>query len=85
MIVKIKTWEQMEKEFGLTYHGYINIEEKFTRFMNKLLPSNRVINVEKDNHNNYYYIWYSDSYTYHITDEMIEKVLDPEKDPMYFI
>ena len=84
MYVKIKTWKQMEKEVGLTYYGYINTEKKFTHLLDELLPSDRVINVEKDNHNNHY-VWRIYPYMYHITDDMIEEVLDPEKDPMYFI
>ena len=44
--VRIKTWEEMEKEFGINKSGYINANPFFTPYMEKLLPSNRIIKLE---------------------------------------
>lgn len=34
--VQFKTWEEMEKEYGLQGNGYINCEFHFTEFMRPL-------------------------------------------------
>jgi len=48
MKVKIKTWEALEKEFGLNKDGNINCKLLFTKGMDSKLPTNRVIDVKID-------------------------------------
>jgi len=44
MLVKIKTWAQMEKEFGLNKRGQINTSEHvFSRDMELQMPQNRIV------------------------------------------
>ena len=43
MKVKIKTWKEMEKEFGLTGWGDINCNCNFPREMENKLPEDRII------------------------------------------
>ena len=74
-LVKIKIWEQMEKEFGLNKHGYINCSPQFHLKMEKIMPKNRIILLDK---NSFYK-------KYVIIEEMIEKELDPKLHPQYFI
>lgn len=45
MIVKIKTWDQMEKEFGLSSSGSIACQYKFTKEMEKIMPESRIIEI----------------------------------------
>ena len=65
MKVKIKTWEKMEKEFGLS-SGIIDCNASFTPMMEAGMPEGRIIDVNKKNG---YYIW--NCWT--ISDDMIEK------------
>jgi len=80
MYVKIKTWEQMEKEFGLDENGSIDCPYIFTKEMENLIPEDRVIEIYDE-------MWhtYDPKDCFSISDDMIEKVLNPEKDSMYFI
>lgn len=65
--VKIKTWEQMESEFGCDSCGYINCECSFTTEMDKYCGTVQEISFV---HNDYYDMknggWYS------FSDDMIE-------------
>lgn len=50
MIVKIKKWEDLEKEFGLDEDGDIsNGGYVFTKFLNSILPKNRIIEINDEN------------------------------------
>ena len=45
MLVKIKTWENMKREYG--EDGYeIKCEYGFTKIMEELLPKDRIINID---------------------------------------
>jgi hypothetical protein len=48
---KIKTWEEMQKKYGLTYLGDIECDEvaDFITNMEKQMPENRIIKI-KDSH-----------------------------------
>ena len=48
-IVKIKTWGEMEKEFGLDGTGAINCQHRFTEPMEEYMPKNRIIDVSRKN------------------------------------
>ena len=48
MKVKIKTWEAMEKEFGLTYNGDIASSIQFLTSMENNLPVSRIVEVNSD-------------------------------------
>lgn len=60
MLVKIKTWEALEKEFG-TYRECIECSYllPFPKSINDMLPENRIIELEdRPNKNNYlHYSW----------------------------
>ena len=50
MLVKIKEWNDLVKEFGLDEDGDIsNGGYIFTIFLNSLLPQNRIIDIDDDN------------------------------------
>lgn len=66
--VKIRTWESMEKEFGLSDEGFIKCKNSFIKEMEEQMPEDRIISVyRKDDEN---YIWNIGCWT--ITDEMIK-------------
>ena len=70
--VKIKTWEKMEKEFGIDYAGgeiCIKCYGFFCKNMEKAMPDDRIIEVD-DKEDDFYRFndWY-------ISDDMIEEVI----------
>lgn len=82
MKVKIKPWEQMEQEYGLTLRGNINCEGVYVRSMEDAIPPNRVIQVETvlTRESYHWYITASNNVhlprdMYHITSGMIEEYL----------
>ena len=90
-LVKIKTWEQMSKEYGIVYDKDNNIKPRiqirdcsFLKEMEDDLPENRVIEIEK---NKTYgeFTWFAPDGSWSICDEMIEEYLDIENYPEYFI
>ena len=85
--VRIKTWEQMEKEYGLTTNTIINCNEiKFHLFMeNKLneLNADRIITIkailkEKISSRNFYHM---QELNWGWTDDMIECLAKEYKKP----
>ena len=69
MKVKIKTWERMEKEYGVCDGGAINCTGRYVDSMEKEMPPDRIIDVV-DDHWNYW----------EITGDMVEYVIaDMEK------
>ena len=92
-IVKIKTWDKMEQEYGLDRDGDIltPLNISFTKKMEELLPKNRIIKVNKilekdkyyDNYEEYLYILGDKKFF--INPYMIEEFLDPKDYPQYFI
>ena len=72
MKVKIKTWEDMKKEYGLNQYGNINLMYPFLKEMENYVPEDRIIEIEKRTDEGY--IWVADKFKkYIITDEMIEE------------
>lgn len=83
MKVKIKTWERMEKEFGLDKYSDIDCKETFISNMEDSLPKDRIIEIEKDenisNSPSYnIYVWYVNEFEgeWNITDDMIEEIIE---------
>jgi len=70
MIVRIKTWADMEKEYGLDSLDAINVEEGFTREMEESIPDDRIIEIEKDVYH-CHYNWHSVSGEWCISADMI--------------
>jgi len=80
MKVKIKTWEQMEKEFGLYDDGEIDCTFIFSEYMEQALPEDRIIDVRISPHEvssfpvylsdepALKYLWFSD--------DMIEEIIE---------
>ena len=44
--VKIKTWAEMEKEYGLTVCGEIDCDAVFTDEMEEQMPANRIVEID---------------------------------------
>lgn len=65
MKVKIKTWDAMHKEFGITNNGNIHCRYYFTTMMEEDLPKNRIIEVIDEWWNNWA-----------ISDDMIEEIIE---------
>ena len=81
MKVRIKTWEEMEKEFGVDNVGDIKCKETFNTYMEELLPKDRIIEVKENGkysnllpHN--VYDWYVDEFEWNISDDMIEEIIE---------
>lgn len=72
MRVKIKTWEEMEKEFGLTKFQDIDCRRVFTKNMEKFMPEGRIIDISEHSCDDYF-IWLVDGTTYDISEDMISK------------
>ena len=90
MFVKIKTWDQMEEEFGLDSGGDINCKGGFLTTMEKDVPKNRIIEISKSlsksKNINHYYDWKTNkNSTWTISNDMIEEFLNPKDHPQYFI
>ena len=79
-LIKIKTWDEMEKEFGLNELGEISCGVVFMKPMELEMPKNRIIVV---NYTNHIYKWVK--HGYFISKNVIEEELDVEKHPQYFI
>jgi len=76
MLVKIKTWEQMEKEYRLDEESRIHIGDFFFhKGIEEKIPKNRIIVIDD------YDMWKN----YVIVEGMIEEELDPKEHPQYFV
>ena len=75
-VVLIKSWEQMEKEYGLNSYGAINCKYTFTKEMKYLC--NTIITIENN------LITYR-SGNWSISDDMIAEYLDINDYPEYYI
>jgi len=73
-VVQIKTWEDMEKEFGLDFMDDIACAETFTRAMEEDLPPDRLIEVEGDGEGCRPVFTWEESCHWSISSDMIEKV-----------
>ena len=71
--VRIKSWKEMEKEFGLTSLGDIDIPMRWTPKMEEIIPEDRIIEVDVN------LFWIEDeNYYFGISNEMIaEYVSEP--------
>ncbi len=74
MKVLIKTWDEMEKEFGLDYSGDINCNQYFIVEMEENMPEDRIIEVTKDTKDTYTYKLAEGTWT--ISDDMIKRIID---------
>ena len=78
--VKIKTWKQMEEEFGLNDEGNIAAKDIFVRGMEEMMPDDRIIEIVSYN-NSPIFRWGGWS----ITADMIEKIFNEKDYPEYYI
>lgn len=77
MKVKIKTFEQMEKQFGLDSDGNIN-GLHFWEDMEKVMPKDRIVSVERGMGA---LLWhYSENRSFLLHDSMIESYLDEQSE-----
>ena len=85
VVIKIKEWDEMEKEYGLTAEGNINTDRAFTTEMEELLPKNRTIWTEWNDVDESY-VWLIDDVSFFaLTYQEIEEVLKEEDYPEYYI
>lgn len=70
MKVRIRTWDDMQAEYGINYNGDIEIPRIFTKGMEKQLPSDRCIEVIPKGSN--VYTWKTYGYSWTISEEMID-------------
>jgi tRNA A58 N-methylase Trm61 len=84
MFIKIKTWEQMEKEYGLNDRENINLpdDSSFSITTENLLPKNRIIEVGVTSGG---YTWLTSYGLWGISEKAVEEILTPSKHPQYFI
>jgi len=94
MLVKIKTFNGLKIKYGIDSDGDVKIPDLrtpyltkgyFTKELESIIPKDRVIDVISQGR---FYIWSpnkNEDEEYLIVDEMIEKILNPEEDPEYFI
>jgi hypothetical protein len=73
-VVQIKTWEDMQKEFGLDFFDDIACAEIFTRAMEEELPSDRLLEVEGDIEGVRPVFTWKASRGWSISSDMIEKI-----------
>ncbi len=73
-IVKIKTWENMAREFGF-YENDTEVIDCLGNFVDNMeygMPVDRIIKIEKNKYSNRWY-WLLDGWDkWEITDDMIE-------------
>lgn len=80
--VKIGTWDDMEKEYGLSAgKRYIKLRYGFTKEMEDFMPKDRIIQI-------YDNIWKPENHYFMISDPMIEEdygEIDPRLDALNII
>ena len=86
-VVKIKTWDKMVIAYGLSDDKtFIKTEKAFSRFMEAIIPENRIIKVQIDNND---ILWRFDVDDFNdvlfISEDMIEEELDINDYPEYFV
>jgi len=67
MKVKIKTWEQMEQEFGLDDEGNIACKGSFISGVEKIIPDDRIICLDDERY------WHNYFFHQDMIEEIIEK------------
>ena len=71
MLVRIKTWKQMEKEFGINEEGGIDCFPWFIKGMEFFLPTSRIIKIYESGGGNTN--WRADSkHIYIVSKDMID-------------
>jgi len=78
MIVKIKTWAMMEKEYGLNSLGSIDTYPNFTTLMEKQMTRSRMIEIKHPKYNDSQWRWKkinSLSIPWNMKDWMFEKII----------
>lgn len=70
MLIKIKTWDEMENEFGLNEQGNVLVKFRFTKYMEDLMPRSRIIKVQEVDKR--CYDWRFQGVTSRISEGMIE-------------
>lgn len=75
MKVKIKTWDAMKEEFGLDAYSAIACTGRFVKEMEGKIPDDRIIEIKRKRYNNLHE-WWIDGYSWVITPDMIEEIID---------
>jgi hypothetical protein len=79
-LVRIKTWDQMEKEFGLDIVDNINCKYGFTSDMEKALPEDRIIVLDEEE-----WVIEGNDWNWGISDDIIEEEIDSSYYPQYLM
>jgi len=75
MKVKLKTWDRMEEEFGLTEEGHIDCFLIFPKSLDEVIPEDRIIDIYVDDteNDNKEYRWDEGNFTsWQISSDMID-------------
>jgi len=84
MYVKIKTWENMEKEFGVVGDDKdINCKYLFEREMEKQMPKNRIVRLEVVNEN--LWVWKNKLNSCILHEDIIEEYYPIHKYPQLYV
>lgn len=85
MKVKLKTWNNMEKEYGLNKMDHIDCDALFVQDMEKNMPKDRIIEIHPhDGRYKMKKIHQGDN-DWTISKDMIEKVLTIKDHPEYYL
>jgi len=74
MKAKIKTWSKMEEEYGLTDIGYIDVPYGFTKDIEKYIPKDRVVEIDKIDKNGFV-LAKIPGFTFPVSREVIEEII----------
>ena len=91
IVAKIRTWDEMEKEYGLNDYGEIRVPLIFTPAMKEIAGKPIKLSTYKRYHNPescYYYHSIDEvnkGETAMISEEMITKIYDPVENPEFYI
>lgn len=89
-VVRIKTWDELIKDYSIDDEGDIIINDNFfTTAMESNMPKNRILTVEEfkaiANSSEYSLLWLIGTNPFTIEPEFIDEFLNPKDYPQYFI
>ena len=77
MLVEIKTWKEMEEEFGLNKYGLsIACYNTYIREMEDEMPEDRIIEVDKNITRSHLYNWVGSSLYWSISKVIIKRIVE---------
>jgi hypothetical protein len=74
--VKVKTWDALEKEFGLNFYCQINTSIYLSKHMDDSIPKNRIVTIENKIIEGVY--TFNECPGFRFSDDMFEGLAEPE-------